>query len=314
MEHETTTGMTRKEWKALVERDLASICHDAKVALKWTTGESPAAVIDSAGRKTHLAPNGIWFLGSENKAVENLIPDLEDANGVLRTDPCFLGKVEAYRQPKGRLAILCELPTEKSTLEGIVSAVVNIQAEIAALGKIPFSKITRQPKRRHSNTNFKDRCKLAVILADAIVRNDLESKVNSHLASRVFGIGDYAPIVGESLAYREERKNSTDSKSRLEHVIPCKVLVDDVLLQKSFHQGMNVDARVKELTRLLKIVKISSAEQMKLDRTERLKTTMTDGWQWNTDCVYARLRAVGIKWEANGAIDSEPCQCVDCGP
>ncbi len=86
-----------------------------------------------------------------------------------------------------------------------------------------------------------------------------------------------------------------------EHLVPCALLRD-----RAFHlfwEGRDAKKDMVEvekevarmLERFLVIAHISREEAHELDHRLGLKTTMPDGWNWDTGLVDARLTQAGIK-------------------
>ncbi|BCU76851.1 hypothetical protein [Luteolibacter sp. LG18] len=306
--------MSRKEWKEAVEAGLAEICKLSGFTLAWKTN-SPVAVLMKNGLKVEVTANGVWFMGTEKRQLDTVMEDLRSPDGAFRGDPCNLGLLEPYRQPSGRLAVICEVPTEAKRLGGFVNALDGILVEIASAGSLHATAAAPSFTRRRTGITFHLRCELAVVVSEAIVRHGMQGQSNPQLTGRVFGIADFAPIVGESGLYRSELKTRSDSKSRGEHIVPCKV-VSEILLSSTFHDSLSVDARVEELKRLLKIVYISGSEQATLDRKFGLKDRMPGGPPWPTGCIYSRLTAAGVSKVFMLPIASNPpppCGCGGCG-
>jgi hypothetical protein len=78
-----------------------------------------------------------------------------------------------------------------------------------------------------------------------------------------------------------------------EHLVPCSLIRDQAF--KMFWDGKDVGAVALMLQRTLKIAHITKEEARLLDYELRYKTTMPDGWCFETGSVTERLDVAGIK-------------------
>ena len=78
-----------------------------------------------------------------------------------------------------------------------------------------------------------------------------------------------------------------------EHVVPCAYLRD--LASFQFKEGRSLDDVANMLDRLLKVARITSAEQKLLDQELGWRNTMPENWDPDTGSPFARFEAAGIK-------------------
>lgn len=97
------------------------------------------------------------------------------------------------------------------------------------------------------------------------------------------------PLVPDELVQVGESLQGIDHK---EHVVPRLVICQ--LCHQVFENGGSDLEAADIIARLLKIVRISKAEQRKLDLELGLKQTMPQGWDPRTGSPFARLLAAGI--------------------
>lgn len=96
---------------------------------------------------------------------------------------------------------------------------------------------------------------------------------------------------------------SLEGGGHVEHLVPCALLRDHAF--KIFWKGKDENRDISEtekevaelLGRFLRIAHITPAEARRLDHELGLKTTMPDGWNFETGSVMARLEKAGIKLE-----------------
>lgn len=97
---------------------------------------------------------------------------------------------------------------------------------------------------------------------------------------------------------------STQGAEHKEHVVPCAYIRD--LVAELFDQGESVEKAAQVIEKLLKVVAISREERRHLDFETGLKTTMPEGWLYETDSVFARLEVAGIEFK------EEPVKLSTC--
>lgn len=97
-----------------------------------------------------------------------------------------------------------------------------------------------------------------------------------------FLIPDAWVTVGESIK----------GNNRREHVVPRLMIYDECL--KMFDAGHSVESVTNFIAKFLQVVRISSEEQVFLDKDLGLKTKMPAGWTFEYGDVYARLKAANI--------------------
>jgi hypothetical protein len=88
---------------------------------------------------------------------------------------------------------------------------------------------------------------------------------------------------------------SINGGGHTEHLVPCALLRDHAF--KMFWEGKSELDVALMLRRLLCIAYITPAEARLIDHELGLKTTMPDGWDFETGSVMARLEAAGIQLE-----------------
>ena len=84
-----------------------------------------------------------------------------------------------------------------------------------------------------------------------------------------------------------------------EHVVPCLYLLEKC--KERFSGGASVEDVADFLVRHVVIVKISKAQQKRLDASKKNggighKNTMPDGWQPDQDCIFQRLHKAEINF------------------
>jgi len=126
-------AMTRKEWRDQVEHLLPALCAKHGFSIRWTAPDSPAAEIEKDGQALHVAPNGIWFLGTRHKNTDAFILHLLSSVSVLRLKACELGPLEHRRQDSRIDVIGCSVPSRREALESLMAALDVIHSAISNL-------------------------------------------------------------------------------------------------------------------------------------------------------------------------------------
>lgn len=85
---------------------------------------------------------------------------------------------------------------------------------------------------------------------------------------------------------------SEGQASRLEHVVPCAVLLSET--RRLIGQGMSDAIVASLLARHWRVARITTDEQRMLDDALGLKSTMPTGWCFETGETLARFNAAGI--------------------
>ena len=97
-------------------------------------------------------------------------------------------------------------------------------------------------------------------------------------------ISDDLILVGKSLKGAEHR----------EHVVPRALICYEC--HRLYQEGAKIEDVAILISKFLKIVLISKAEQKYLDYTLGLKIQMPDGWTFMDGDPYARLKAANIEF------------------
>lgn len=79
-----------------------------------------------------------------------------------------------------------------------------------------------------------------------------------------------------------------------EHIVPCALIRDQSI--KMYREGKSVEDVAKMIERNLAIVLISGEEMNILDNKNKWKTTMPNGWDFESGDPFSRLIQAGIKF------------------
>lgn len=89
------------------------------------------------------------------------------------------------------------------------------------------------------------------------------------------------------------RNIQPDTKVRLEHIVPCIVLINECT--RLISEGSVPHSRIAELlAKHWKVAHITKDEQNKLDKTLKLKSKMPQGWTFKNGDTYARFQLAEI--------------------
>lgn len=86
---------------------------------------------------------------------------------------------------------------------------------------------------------------------------------------------------------------STNGGGYREHVVPCALIRDHSI--RMYQEGKLLEDVVEMIDKYLAIVLISDQERDILDNKFGLKTTMPDGWSFESGDLFARLSLAGIE-------------------